>query len=165
MNSKLHGGSEHTAVSPAPAFLLQRKCACGGAGGLSGTCSQCAKKKLLGEPLQTKLRVNEPGDAYEREADQVAARVMQIPANEFVVGPKLSSGLVQRRLSNHLNPVQRQEATHEAEHAKDAPSSDTPAEKPTHRVNKKKTKAAARVGARIPKASPSAPPSFTRAII
>jgi hypothetical protein len=125
--------SQHRKAAEAAALIvppmLQRKCACGGSSGLTGRCSACEKKKLIGEPLQTKLRINDPGDEYEREADQVAARVMQMPANEFGVGPKQSSGLVQRRLSNYVNPVQRQEATHEAEHAKDAPSSDTPAEK------------------------------------
>src|SRR5262249_61150507 len=36
--------------------------------------SRAAQKKIIG--LQTKLRVNELGDAYEQEADRVAAEVM-----------------------------------------------------------------------------------------
>jgi hypothetical protein len=56
---------------------LQPKCACGSqAGALTGTCSECASKKKLTRALQPKLRVNESGDAYEREADQVAQEVM-----------------------------------------------------------------------------------------
>ena len=59
-------------VMPGRALLLQRKCACGGSSGLSGSCSECEKQKLLGQPLQTKLRVNEPGDVYEQDADRLA---------------------------------------------------------------------------------------------
>ena len=46
-------------------LLVQHKCACGGSSGMTGSCSDCEKKKLLGKPLQTKLRINEPGDQYE----------------------------------------------------------------------------------------------------
>jgi hypothetical protein len=63
-------------ASPIVLPMLQRKCACGESSGLTGSCSQCEKKKLVGHSLQTKLRINEPGDAYEREADQVAQRAM-----------------------------------------------------------------------------------------
>ncbi|MGE3978602.1 MAG: hypothetical protein AB7F94_13575, partial [Nitrospira sp.] len=51
-----------------PSLGLQRQCACGGSAGLAGSCRDCQKKKLLGKPLQTKLRINEPGDQYEQEA-------------------------------------------------------------------------------------------------
>jgi hypothetical protein len=36
-----------------------------------GSCSDCETKKLLRLPLQTKLRINAPGDQYEQEADRV----------------------------------------------------------------------------------------------
>ncbi len=49
--------------------LLQRKCACGGG------CPRCQEQALL----QTKLKINEPGDKYEQEADRIADRVMQMP--------------------------------------------------------------------------------------
>src|SRR5262245_5758116 len=63
--------------------VLQRKCACGaGASGLTGECEECSKKKVLG--LQTKLRVNEPGDIYEQEADRVAEQVIAKPAHPDV---------------------------------------------------------------------------------
>lgn len=52
-------------------LTLQRKCACGG-GDFGGECEECSKKKL---GLQTKLRIGAPQDAYEQEADRVAARV------------------------------------------------------------------------------------------
>jgi hypothetical protein len=68
------------------ALLLQRKCACGGSAGLSGECTDCQSKKLLGKTLQTKLCVNEPGDMYEQEADRVADQVMSTPAHPAVSG-------------------------------------------------------------------------------
>jgi hypothetical protein len=63
--------------------LLQRKCACGaGASGLTGECAECSK--MVG--LQTKLRINEPGDVYEQEADRVAEQVLAKPARPHVSG-------------------------------------------------------------------------------
>jgi len=54
-------------------------------------CAECAKKQVeqKGEErkeideigIQTKLTVGAPGDAYEQEADQVAAQVMSMPDN------------------------------------------------------------------------------------
>jgi hypothetical protein len=56
-------------------LFLQRKCACGaGTSSVSGACEECSKKKMVG--LQTKLRINEPGDVYEQEADRVAEQVL-----------------------------------------------------------------------------------------
>jgi hypothetical protein len=42
-----------------------------------------SKYKLSGRTPQTKIRVNAPGDVYEREADRVADQVMQIPDSDF----------------------------------------------------------------------------------
>jgi len=58
---------------------LQRKCACGGSSGLTGSCSECKQKKLVGRPLHSKLLVNQPGDEYEQEADRMAQQVMTMP--------------------------------------------------------------------------------------
>jgi hypothetical protein len=69
-----------------PEPQLQRKCACGGPPGLSGECEECSKKKRLG--LQTKLKVNEPGDIYEQEADRVADQVLATPAHPGVSGSR-----------------------------------------------------------------------------
>ena len=69
---------------PGRGFLLQRKCACGGVAGLAGEYVECQSKRLLGKPLQTKLRVNEPGDEYEQEADRVAEQVMAASINSAV---------------------------------------------------------------------------------
>lgn len=78
--------------------LLQRQCACGATSRITGTCSECENKKLLGRSLQTKLRINEPGDEYEREADRVAAQVMQMPKGQSEGGIQQghSRTLVQR---------------------------------------------------------------------
>src|SRR5262249_29649913 len=71
-------------LRPGQSGILQRKCACGGAAGMSGECEECSKKKRLG--LQTKLKVNEPGDMYEREADRVADQALATSAHTGVSG-------------------------------------------------------------------------------
>jgi hypothetical protein len=53
---------------------VQRKCACGSTLGPTGECATCRRKRKLG--LQPKLRVNRPGDRYEREADGAADAVV-----------------------------------------------------------------------------------------
>jgi len=76
---------------PAPSehgrVFLQRKCACGRGAGVSGQCSDCAEQKQLS--VQPKLEVNEPGDRYEQEADEVAERVMAAPAHPSVTAVPL----------------------------------------------------------------------------
>jgi Restriction endonuclease fold toxin 3/Domain of unknown function (DUF4157)/Putative RNase-like toxin, toxin_1 len=82
--------------------LLQRKCECGNAAGLTGECSGCQQQKLtvqrrardgvnVGEvpsivhellPIQTKLVVGKPGDVYEQEADRVAGQVMNMDGSD-----------------------------------------------------------------------------------
>ena len=56
--------------------VLQRKCACSGSSSLAGDCAECKRKRLTGSRPQTKLRINEPGDRYEQEADRIADRMM-----------------------------------------------------------------------------------------
>lgn len=81
------------------AGFLQRACACGGSSGLSGTCEECEKKKLIGMSAQAKLRINEPGDQYEQEADRVAEQVMRMPIDGAAPSQRSSDQLIQRRLS------------------------------------------------------------------
>jgi hypothetical protein len=69
-------------LRPSQSGILQRKCACSGAAGMSGACEECSKKQRLG--LQTKLKINEPGDIYEQEADRIADQVMATPAHPAV---------------------------------------------------------------------------------
>ena len=64
--------------------VLQRKCACGGAADASGECAECRKKRRLG--LQTKLKINDPGDIYEQEADRIANHVTAALADSVVSG-------------------------------------------------------------------------------
>jgi hypothetical protein len=52
---------------------LQRACACG------GTCASCAEQDHEIEQIHPKLIIGQPGDIYEREADQVAETVMRLP--------------------------------------------------------------------------------------
>ena len=79
--------------------LLQRKCACGGSPGLGGECAECTHQKRLG--LQTKLKADEPGDLYEREADRIADKVMAASAQAAVSGSPLR---VQRVSENSSAP-------------------------------------------------------------
>ncbi len=87
--------------------LLQRKCACGGTAGMAGACTECQEKNLTGPTpslIQPKLKISQPNDKYEKEADRVADMVMRMPESngqqqgnpeeeeeEEVVQPKLLS--------------------------------------------------------------------------
>lgn len=80
MSTRSHGQAKPVSASSAvPAAVLQRKCACGGTPGPTGECADCRRKRQLGGTVQTKLRVNQPGDKYEQEADRVADMVMRMP--------------------------------------------------------------------------------------
>jgi len=90
--------SAATGASRAPAGLLQRKCACGGTPGPSGACEGCRRKRL---GLQPMLRVGLRDDACEREADQVADRLVRAgngSAGAFARSP--GARLVQRSAGN-----------------------------------------------------------------
>jgi Domain of unknown function (DUF4157) len=81
--------------------ILQRRCACGGSAGLAGECAECQSKRLLGGPLQTKLRISEPVDEYEQEADRVGEQIVRMPEPTVKVHNERSSRapLAQRRVS------------------------------------------------------------------
>jgi hypothetical protein len=86
--------------------VLQRKpsCACG------GDCPRCQEGALL----QTNLKISEPGDQYEQEADRIADRVMQMPEpaiqRQMEPGEDEEEGMFQRQaISGSITPlVQRQ---------------------------------------------------------
>ncbi len=62
-----------------PPGILQRKCACGGAPGMSGECAECRDNYLQRKAsfgTHSNLAISQPGDAMEREADRVADAVM-----------------------------------------------------------------------------------------
>jgi hypothetical protein len=82
--------------------VLQRKCACGTHTIGGGQCADCQKKQVNGKPLQTKLAISEPGDAYEQEADRVAEQVMRMPDPETHAkqNGNMSRPLVQRRATS-----------------------------------------------------------------
>lgn len=91
--------------------ILQRKCACGSSAGAVGTCSECQSKE--GMMLQTKLKIGEPGDKYEQEADQVAEQVMRMPETSIqrrVRPQKEEERIVQRKtISNQAFPFEQQQ--------------------------------------------------------
>jgi hypothetical protein len=85
----------------APPLQLSRKCAaCEDAAGLTEECEDCQEKRLLGHPLQRKLTINEPGDAYEQEADRVADQVMCMAAPPAPAGLPPDAPRVQRRVTD-----------------------------------------------------------------
>jgi hypothetical protein len=108
--------------------LLQRKCDCGNAAGLTGKCSGCQSKRLTKQPdsvaqtgsapvlhdlIQPKLTVGEPGNKYEQEADLIADQVMRMPETSIQrqVEPEEdeAEGMVQRKIADQITPlVQRQ---------------------------------------------------------
>ena len=74
-------------VLHAPQRLSRASCPCG------GTCPHCRGEDKNKALLQPKLTVNEPGDAYEREADRVADQVMRMPDPDLSIAsapPRLS---------------------------------------------------------------------------
>ncbi|HET7461541.1 MAG TPA: DUF4157 domain-containing protein [Longimicrobium sp.] len=81
------------------AFALQR-CSCG------GSCPGCRAKNEEQPPLQTKLTVGAAGDAYERQADQVAEQVMRMPAPGSVESTAAPS--VQRQGDEEESELQAQ---------------------------------------------------------
>jgi hypothetical protein len=100
--------------------VLQRKCACGGAPGPTGECAACRRKRQLGRPPQPKLRVNRPGDVYEREADEVASLVMRLDEGRLQ-RQKRGREMVQTvPLLHRITPlVQRQVGLEEEEEEED----------------------------------------------
>jgi peptidoglycan hydrolase-like protein with peptidoglycan-binding domain len=67
--------------------MIQRKCACGGG------CPRCQKVSLL----QTKLKIGEPGDIYEQEADYIADQVMRMPETSIQRQIEPEEGMVRRK--------------------------------------------------------------------
>ena len=68
----------HNALHPitkkvSDTIIVQRACSCG------GKCSTCKNKRLEDLGIQSSLKVNIPGDRWEREADHVANQVVRTP--------------------------------------------------------------------------------------
>ncbi|MGL5064752.1 MAG: DUF4157 domain-containing protein [Microcoleus sp.] len=84
--------------------LLQRQCACGGG------CPRC--KQELG--IQTKLKISEPGDRYEQEADRIADEVMRMPrpsVQRQVEPEEAEEERVQRKaIASKITPLVKRQA-------------------------------------------------------
>lgn len=72
MTTTAHHATATTTAKPVARMPLRRACACGTHTPLGGECDSCRKKKV-----QTKLAIGASDDAFEREADRVADRVMR----------------------------------------------------------------------------------------
>lgn len=89
------------AAATLPSALLQRKCACGGAPGLSGECAECQETRLqrkAATATQGNLAISEPGDALEREADRIADAVVN--DGSAAISPSSSGAALQRQTLN-----------------------------------------------------------------
>jgi hypothetical protein len=78
LQRRAKNGAVTAARSTGAGLILQRQCACGGTAEVSDTCADCSRRKL---GLQTNLRVNKTGDAYEQEADRIAEQITREPAH------------------------------------------------------------------------------------
>ncbi len=113
-------------TSSTSSLLVQRKCACGGASKLGGQCSECEKKKLVGDNapvIQPKLKIGQPNDKYEQEADRVADEVMQMP--EPKVQRQVKSGeekdVIQRKtIASKITPLVQRQPAEEDKHKQGA---------------------------------------------
>ncbi len=81
--------------------LLQRQCACGGG------CPRCQEQGLL----QTKLKISEPNDPYEQEADRVADEVMRMPEptiqRQMEPEENVEEMVQTKAITNSITPLQR----------------------------------------------------------
>ena len=76
--------------------------------------NQAVSRLMRSGALQAKLRIGQPGDKYEQEADRVADAVMRMPESgvKRQVEPEEEGRLQSKPLANHITPlvqVQRQE--------------------------------------------------------
>jgi Domain of unknown function (DUF4157) len=81
--------------------LIQRQCACGGG------CPRCQDNLTL----QTKLKIGEPGDVYEQEADRIADEVMRMPEptiqRQMEPEEDVEEMVQTKAISNSITPLQR----------------------------------------------------------
>ena len=122
MNKTTSKTPENRKITPAPSGLLQRACACGQHTTGGGKCEHCSKGHSSADSLvrnrsesdgsffqhdfsgvkiqaQAKLRLSQPGDPYELEADRVAEEVV-------ASGPTSTNSI-----TKGLQMLQRQEET------------------------------------------------------
>ena len=96
----------------APQQLSRKTCACG------GTCPHCRGETRAAANLQPKLTVNEPGDAFEQQADRVAEQVMRMadpnpPARALAMARPDSMQRLQRRAADPHGPATAPPIVHE----------------------------------------------------
>ena len=83
---------------------VQRACACGRGGGLSGNCTECQRERLLSQlfPARRQLAVSHPTDRYEQEAERVSNQALDPAPGE--TGPPISSKVHGGRNSSRALP-------------------------------------------------------------
>ncbi|WP_419661816.1 putative membrane protein [Desulfosarcina variabilis str. Montpellier] len=90
MNSQItkQTHQQESIVTPSAGGLLKRKHDFGAHANVDVGLNEHSNKKELS--LQPKLKVNEPGDIYEQEADRIADQVMAMPANAKAGSPPMN---------------------------------------------------------------------------
>ncbi|HBB32030.1 MAG TPA: hypothetical protein DDZ80_10900 [Cyanobacteria bacterium UBA8803] len=129
--------------TPVQTGLLQRKCACGNSASLTGKCTECENKRLTlqrrstnqAEPdevppivhevlrspsqkIQPKLKISQPNDYFEQEADWIADKIMRMPSPDITVNG--SAAMRFKPLANtelvQLQELEKQEETIQPKH-------------------------------------------------
>jgi hypothetical protein len=109
---------------PLSRVILQRKCACGNQSA-GGECAECSKKK--GFLQRRAVRISDPSDRYEQEADRIADQVMRMPepTAKHQVGSEKEGVLQRKAIATQItslvyrqdfsNIVQPKETTNQAD--------------------------------------------------
>lgn len=87
-------------LSAGPGSVLQRKCSCGGSPGPSGECTACRSgKSLSADRSPRQVFISDSNDQSEKEATQIARRVMQSDPPSGRTEPVTAKTLTAGRLS------------------------------------------------------------------
>ncbi|MFN0085503.1 MAG: DUF4157 domain-containing protein [Blastocatellia bacterium] len=82
--------------------------------------------------IQAKLEVGQPGDEYEREADQVAEQVLRMPEQETAAPARSAGNQIQRFIPKKEDELQRQAMEEEEEQRKRPKEEDAVQMKPSN---------------------------------
>ncbi len=108
--------SRYPVHKSAPLLIIQRKptCPCGGG------CPRCRTSL----PIQAKLKIGQPNDKYEQEADRIADRVMQVQDSETSGISKVPTN-IQRKCSTCTGSNRLSESIEEKEEVQRKPLAST----------------------------------------
>ena len=141
-------------VTVAPGLIQTKSCACGGG------CPRCQDKLSI----QPKLKVGQPNEKYEQEADRVADTVMRMPAPEVLRGATLSGWVQRPRIQRMCTECEEEVQRQPLDEAAERPVVDTDALFPPEELKRDEEEEARaarqmirakRVGSGVPLAAPA----------